>query len=483
MRPDELQVRARHDDPRRRTAAAALVIALGFTSIACDSKPTPTKPPSAPPAATVRPATPAPPTPGASDAARLIPQPPVPSEVPLAPDSARVDLAMPTFSNPTAITNPLFPVSRQESVLMLGSVDGKPFRTEVTLLPFTRIVVWEDQQVETAVSQYLAYLDGRITEIAYDLYAQADDGSVWYFGEDVADFADGAIVTKEGTWLAGKDAPAAMIMPAQPKVGDVFRTENSPGFAFEEVTVTAVDRTLDGPLGRLAGGLIVSELHMDGAVEDKTFGPGYGEFLTTSGPDLEALAMAVPMDAATSPEPAELQALRTGAAALADAAAIKDWTTATARLGGMNVAWSKISSSDVPRLVGPVMTAALDGLTKSVAAHNVTSARQGAINVGRSTLDLLLRYRPARQVDVARFDLMAAQVVLDVDGHDVAGLNADTFTLSYMRDRILAFVSPAVLGQLNAALLDLQLAAADGDLAAASAAATSLRDAVATALP
>ena len=124
-------------------------------------------------------------------------------------------LAMPTFSDPTNITNPLFPVSQQESVLLLGHVDDQPFRTEVTLLPETRIIEWQGQQVEVAVSQYVAFLGGSINEVAYDLYAQADDGSVWYFGEDVFDFRDGAIVVTEGTWLAGKDGPAAMIMPAR----------------------------------------------------------------------------------------------------------------------------------------------------------------------------------------------------------------------------------------------------------------------------
>jgi hypothetical protein len=107
--------------------------------------------------------------------------------LPVAPDSARVDLAQPTFSHPTTITNPLFPISDLHSVLMLGHVDGKPFRTEVTLLPETEIVEWNGVKVETLVSQYVAYLDGRIQEVALDRYAQADDGSVWYFGEDVAD--------------------------------------------------------------------------------------------------------------------------------------------------------------------------------------------------------------------------------------------------------------------------------------------------------
>ncbi len=111
-----------------------------------------------------------------------ISQPIVPARIPVAPESERVDLEMPTFSDPTNITNPLFPVSSQDSVLMLGHVDGKPFRTEVTLLPETQIIEWEGQRVETLVSQYNAFLDGRIQEVAYDYYAQADDGSVWYFG-------------------------------------------------------------------------------------------------------------------------------------------------------------------------------------------------------------------------------------------------------------------------------------------------------------
>ena len=142
-----------------------------------------------------------------------------------------------------------------------------------------RRIGWQGQQIEVAVSQYNAFLDGRITEVAFDLYAQADDGSVWYFGEDVFDFRDGAIVVTEGTWLAGRDGPAAMIMPAHPQVGDVYRPENAPGIVFEEVTVASVQRRLDGPLGPIEGGMLASELHMDGSTEDKLFAPGYGGVL------------------------------------------------------------------------------------------------------------------------------------------------------------------------------------------------------------
>ena len=98
----------------------------------------------------------------------------------------RVDLAMPTFSDPTNITNPLFPVSSQDSVLMLGHVDGKPFRTEVTLLPETQIIEWEGRRVETLVSQYNAFLDGAHPGGRVRLLRAGGRRSVWYFGEDVS---------------------------------------------------------------------------------------------------------------------------------------------------------------------------------------------------------------------------------------------------------------------------------------------------------
>ena len=135
--------------------------------------------------------------------------------LPIAPDSARVDLATPTFSKPTSITNPLHPTSAVAQAIYGGQVDDKPFRTEVTLMPGTKPIQWRGTTVDTAIVQYVAYSDGRIHEVALDWYAQADDGSVWYFGEDVFNFEDGRVADTEGTWIASDETPAAMIMPAQ----------------------------------------------------------------------------------------------------------------------------------------------------------------------------------------------------------------------------------------------------------------------------
>jgi hypothetical protein len=404
----------------------------------------------------------------------MIPQPVMLGELPTAPESARVDLSMPTVSDPTSVTNPLFPVSRQESVLMVGHVDGKPFRTEVTLLPETRIIEWQGRRVETLVSQYTAYLDGRIEEVAYDLYAQADDGSVWYFGEDVFNFEDGAIVDTEGTWIAGKDGPAAMIMPAEPKVGDVYRPENLPGFVFEEVTVKSAGKTLDGPLGPVKGGLVVEELHMDNTTEDKTFAPGYGEFYTAGGGDVEALALAVPTDALYGPTPADLDTLSGSALDVFDAAGSGDWNAASAAVEKMRDAWETYKAGEVPEKIEPRVSGALVALTEAVDARDAEQARQAAIEAARWSLDLRLQYRPQAEIDLARFDLWAAQVMVDAAAGDTSAVNGDVFTIDYIRDRILNTLDGTDAARLNTGFLDLQVAA--DDLAAASDAAEHLRN-------
>ncbi len=409
----------------------------------------------------------------------IIPQPAV-EGLSVAPDGERVDLAMPRFSDPTAITNPLFPVSRQASVLLLGRVDGEPFRTEVTLLPEPRIIEWDGQVIEALVSQYTAFLGGRIEEVAYDFYAQADDGSVWYLGEDVFNFRDGMIADTHGSWIAGRDGPGAMIMPADPQVGDVYRPENIPGFVFEEVTVERVDETVDGPFGPVEGALRIEELHMDGATEEKTFAPGYGEFFTSGGGDVEALALAVPTDAAASREvPHQLVAIDQGARAAFDAGGSKDWDGAIAAAREVRREWEGYRGAEaVPVLIEPRMSGAVAALARNAARHDVTGTRQAAIDVARSGLDLELRYRPVADVDLARFDLWLAQMLVDAAAGDVSAVNGDSFALDYTRDRILGSLEGSDMTGINTAFEELQGAVTDGDMAAVARAVRQMRGAI-----
>jgi len=294
----------------------------------------------------------------------------------IAPDSERVDLAVPSFSEPTTITNPLFPISALTQVIQLGVDAGEPLRVEATLLPETKTIDWNGQQVETLVSQFIAYVDGRVVEVATDFYAQDGDGNVWYLGEDVFNYEDGVVANTDGTWLAGVDGPAGMIMPANPQVGDVYRPENIPGFVFEEVTVKATGVTVDGPRGPVEGAIVIQELLMDGTLEEKTFAPGYGEFSAKTDTEFIIVALGVPYDAQTGAMPAALSTLSTGSAKVFDAVLAEDWDAMSATMAEMTIAWDTYDSGDVPQALATQMDTAYDALDTAVDDRDVTATRQ-----------------------------------------------------------------------------------------------------------
>jgi len=400
------------------------------------------------------------------------------AKLPLAPDSKRVDLETPPFTHPTKVTNPLFPISKLESAVLNGTIDGKPFHTETTLLPYTRALEWPaGHQVEALVSQYVAFLDGRIQEVALDYYAQADDGSVWYLGEDVFDYdEDGLIAFTTDSWTTGQDGPPAMIMPAHPKVGQAFRTENIPGLVFEEVTVKTVGKTVPGPAGPVQGAMVGSELHDDGMRSDKVFAPGYGEFLTRDTDGVEAMALAVPTDALDESLPPELERISKGADAAFEAIRTAKWKEASAATDAITAAWDGYPRrGKVPPRLQPPVNAAVKALTKAVAARQRDPAQIAAIDVAQANLDLELRYGSPDEIDLARFELWTRQTVVDSAAGRLGAVSGDVASLEWTRDRFADRLDPADVSQINRELLSLREVEVDKDLAAVSKAAGRLR--------
>jgi len=399
-------------------------------------------------------------------------------DLPLAPNSARRDLVAAPFNDPTAVDNPLFPISDLHSAILNGHVDGKVFHTETTLLPFTKIIEWTPGQcVRVLVSQYMAFLDGNLQETAIDLYAQADDGSVWYLGEDVNDYsANGFIVTTEGTWQAGIDGPFAMIMPSDPQVGDAHRAENIPGNSFEEVHISKIDQTFDGPSGPVSGGIVATEIHQDAAPSDKLFAPGYGEFRSTDGPDVEAMALASPTDSLPGGVPAELTTISDGADRIfaSRLATAPQWHHAQTIAQSMLDAWVTFSAGDVPpRLVKPTRVA-LEGLVTQIESRDRSATRSASIDAAYASNDLQLRYRPVTKIDTARFELWVRRALLDATDGSIGGVRSDVVTLEWIRDRIASSLDPVTLVQVDTAVSGLGVAVGDGDVKAAAATARSL---------
>jgi hypothetical protein len=400
----------------------------------------------------------------------------------LAPDSARLDLEAAPFSDPTSVTNPLFPISDLHSAILNGHVDGKIFHTETTLLPFTKIIEWTPGQcVRVLVSQYMAFLGGRLQETAIDLYAQADDGSVWYLGEAVSDYAaNGLILTTEGTWQAGIDGPFAMIMPSDPQVGDVNRAENIPGNSFEEVKVIKVDQTFDGPSGPVSGGIVARETHQDAPPSDKQFAPGYGEFLSVDGPDIEAMALASPTDSLPGGVPARLATISRGADRIfaLHLATPPQWGRAETTAQRMLDAWVAFRGGDVPpRLVKPTRVA-LRNLIAQVASRNRSKTYSASIDAAYASNDLQLRYRPVPEIDTMRFELWVRRALVDATDGSRGGVRSDVVTLEWIRDRIAQTFDPVTRTRIDALVGELGAAVVDRDLAAAAQTARDLHEVV-----
>ncbi|MEU2236163.1 hypothetical protein [Streptomyces vietnamensis] len=393
--------------------------------------------------------------------------------LPLAPEQDRVDRGTPVFSRPLDITNPLHSSSKLQQVIYGGQVDGKPFRTELTLLPDIKTVTVNGEQVRARTLQFVSFSDGRVSEVAFDWFAQADDGSVWYLGEDVFNYEDGVVADTGGTWRAGKSGPAAMIMPAHPKVGDVYRPENSPGVVFEEVTVKAVGQTVAGPYGPVKGAMVTTEIHMDGGRETKVVAPGYGEFtIDESGGDLEAVELAVPTDATRAPAPAELAAL--------SAAVRAAHTGATeATVAKVRAAWDAYRAADrVPRLLVKQMDRDLDSLAAAVKARDAALVRGAVLRVAQNDTDLHLRYDPVATVEATRMALWARQSALDAAARDAGSVAGDVTGLELTWDRVKHDTDPARAARITASVRALRDAADHKDTAAAQQATARLTSAL-----
>jgi hypothetical protein len=404
--------------------------------------------------------------------------------LPLAPKDKRVDLATPVFTHPTSVTNPLHPSSALDQVVYGGQVDEAPFRTEFTRLRDTKKIIWNRGQVDTVVMQYLAFSGGRIHEVALDWFAQADDGSVWYFGEDVYNYDDGVLADTEGSWQAGRDGPPAMIMPAKPAAGAAYRSENIPGLVFEEVTVRSTGQSVTGPAGPVGGAIVADELHMDGTREDKTFAPGYGEFSTGSpSGDLEQVAFAVPTDVRPGAAPTRLAALSGAVRKAFDSVGRGDWAAASAASAELGRAWDAYRSTGVPDLLGKQMTRDVETLGDAVGDRDGEQARAAALRVAQNDLDLRLRNRPVAEVDLARVDLWARQLLVDAAADEPGAVSGDVITLGWTWDRVRHTVEAAAAASIDARIRGLRKAAEHSDVAVVAKDAPALQAAVAGVRP
>ena len=179
------------------------------------------------------------------------------------------------------ITNPYFPIKPGTTFVYDGKRDDTPRHTEMTVTSETKVIMG----VKCIVVRDVVTSNSALVEKTVDWYAQDLDGNVWYFGEDTAEYANGAVTSTAGTWLAGVDgALPGIVMEATPKVGDAYRQEYRPGMAEDFAKVEKLDSSITVPAGSYDRVLVTEDTDLldTSKLEHKSYAPGVG-FVGTEG--------------------------------------------------------------------------------------------------------------------------------------------------------------------------------------------------------
>lgn len=158
--------------------------------------------------------------------------------------------------------------------------DAGELTVDVTVTSQTKRIA---NGVEARVVRDTVRRGDEVVEDTFDWYAQDAAGTIWYLGEDTAEFENGELVSREGSFEAGVDgALPGIALPAHPRPGMSYRQEYSAGEAEDNGAVLSVDELVEVPYGRFDEALLTRDTNAlePDAEELKFYARGVGPVLT-----------------------------------------------------------------------------------------------------------------------------------------------------------------------------------------------------------
>jgi hypothetical protein len=188
----------------------------------------------------------------------------------------------------TEIDHPYWPMKPGSRwIFHETDAEGAKRKVVVTVTNDTKTIIGIDARVvHDQVTE-----DGQVTEDTYDWYAQDNEGSLWYLGEDTKEFQNGKLKTTEGSWEAGVDgAEPGIILPAHPEPGMWYREEYYAGQAEDGAEILSVNAHAKVPYGAFDNVLQTRNFTPlePNLVEEKFYAEGVGpvlEITVTGGSD------------------------------------------------------------------------------------------------------------------------------------------------------------------------------------------------------
>jgi hypothetical protein len=199
-------------------------------------------------------------------------------EMPLPVGSDPVNLDPANFS--ADITNAYWPMKPGTRWIFRASEEGEPPQ-DITIVATTATKKLANG-ITARVVRDTARSEGQLVEDTIDWYAQDTVGNVWYMGEQTAEFENGKVVSRAGSWEAGKDgAMPGIMLPAQPQDGQKYRQEFKKAEAEDNGEVIATNDLVQVKAGRYKAAVVTmdtSNLEKN-VVEYKFYAPAVGPVL------------------------------------------------------------------------------------------------------------------------------------------------------------------------------------------------------------
>ncbi len=177
-----------------------------------------------------------------------------------------------------SVTNAYFPLTPGTTWQYRAQTSRGVETITVEVLPGKQTV----NGVAATVVRDRVYLNGNLLEDTFDWYAQDNEGNVWYVGEATKEYANGVVVSTEGSWEWGVDGALPGIqMWANPsaKVGIEYRQEYYKGKAEDWGKVISVGEAATVPFGSFANCITIEEwvgLDPGEPHDTKQYCPGVG---------------------------------------------------------------------------------------------------------------------------------------------------------------------------------------------------------------
>jgi hypothetical protein len=157
--------------------------------------------------------------------------------------------------------------------------DGEKLRVEVTVSTVTKKIA---NGVTARVVRDTVTQDGELLEDTFDWYAQHANGTIWYLGERTAEYENGRLSTRAGSFESGVDAAmAGVIMPGEPAVGMRYRQEYYQGEAEDNGAVLSLNEMAEVPAGHYTHALLTKDTNAlePKVLEYKLYAPDVGPVL------------------------------------------------------------------------------------------------------------------------------------------------------------------------------------------------------------